>query len=133
MVQDVVIHNISAILIGAAQYKNEAYENEREWRLCMDTAINQTWYDEARQEFAKPKQCGDFELGKMSFSKKRGGTMSSYFDLCFKNRFPAIIKGIIMGPKSPNKDNIDLKKFLKIDGSDFQHWNIHRSKYRMHP
>jgi hypothetical protein len=37
---------------------------------------------------------------------------------------------IIMGPKSMDRDDADLRKFLKIDGLDFQRWNIRRSEYR---
>lgn len=126
-VQREVTSVISAVLIAAAQYKDKAYENEQEWRLCLDTDINRTWY-ESCDGLAKEKKCGNLELKPMSFSKKGGNRIYSYLDLCFGTRGPGMIKKIIMGPRSMNEGDIDLKMFLKSNRFDLQHLAIRRSE-----
>lgn len=127
MVQIMINADMSAVLIGAAQYKDKAYENEQEWRLCLGTAVNQTWY-ESCEGFAQPKKCGNLVLGRMSFSKRSGNRISSYFDLYFGGGVPGMIKKIIMGPRSMSQDDIDLKMLLKINGFNLGQGAIRRSE-----
>jgi hypothetical protein len=118
---------ISAVLIAAAQYKDKAYENEQEWRLCLDAGINQTWY-ESCEGFANEKKFGNLELKPISFSKKSRNRIYSYLDLCFGNRVSGLIKEIIMGPTSMNERDIDLRMFLKVNRFELQHLAIRKSE-----
>jgi len=119
MVLRCALSSISAILLSATQYKNEAYKDEKEWRLCLNTLLNQILYPEDIMAYARDMPCGDLVLGKMSFTNKWGNGFSSYFDLCFEQFHGAadFIKQIIIGPCSKlNANDLDVKIFLQING-----------------
>lgn len=124
MVLTEIIHVVSAILLSAIQYKHEGFEKEQEWRLCMDTFINQTWSEDCKK-FADERKCGN--LGKMSFTNKGGNVISSYFDLNFGCIASNMIKEIILGPRSMNEDDIDLEMFLHINGFNIRKADIRKS------
>ncbi|MFA5322959.1 MAG: DUF2971 domain-containing protein [Smithella sp.] len=122
-----IVHAVSACLLAAAQYKHKDYENEQEWRLCFDPLINQTWSKDCNN-FSDDKKCGDLVLKKMSFTNKGGNIISSYFDLYLGCMFSDMIKEVILGPRSMNEDNIDMKMFLQINGINLAKCYIHKSE-----
>ncbi len=123
MVLTCILNDVSAILLSAVQYKHHAYKDEREWRLCLNTQITQTYYPEDIKIYDQDKSYGDnseIVRKKISFTNKLGHGVSSYIDLSFKElKKTNFIKEIIIGPRSIiNKRDLDLKTFLFINGFD---------------
>ncbi|MGO9137232.1 MAG: DUF2971 domain-containing protein [Syntrophales bacterium] len=118
MVLRCILSDISAILLSAVQYKHDAYTNEKEWRLYLDSQITQLHYPEDVKKYSENKQYDDMVMKKISFTNKVNTGISSYFDLSFKKFKNAsnIIKKIIIGPRSIiNKSDLDLEILLHIN------------------
>lgn len=121
MVLTCILSDISTILLSAVKYKHKAYQNEKEWRLCLHSQITELYYPEDIKKYSKKDQCGDVVRNKISFINKLNIGISSYVDLFFgeSKKAPDIIKKIMIGPRSIiNKSDLDLKVLLNINGFD---------------
>lgn len=113
------LSGISAILLSAVKYKHEAYKDEKEWRLYLNSQITQLYYPEDIKKYSNNVQCGDMVRNKLSFDNKLNNGISSYFDLFFgkSKNAPNIIRKIVTGPRSIiNKNDLDLRVILNING-----------------
>ncbi len=113
-----IISDMSAILLSAVKYKPKAYENEKEWRLCLHSHLTELFYPEDIKKCSENNQYDDMVLNKISFSNKLNAGICSYFDLFFgKFKYASsIIKKIIIGPKSIiNESDLDLKVLLQVN------------------
>lgn len=113
MVITIIIHDAAAILMAASKYKSGYFQNECEWRICLTTFINETYYEDCA-DFSKDIIRGDYTLKKMQF-RNNGSQLISYMDLCFSNNLSGIIKNIVAGPRSDINDT-DLKMFFMMNG-----------------
>jgi len=118
MVMRCILSDVSAILLSAVKYKNEAYKKENEWRLFKSIPeITNIWRSEGSKRYSKDERYGDIVMKKISCINKPDGVISSCIDLDlgeFKNA-SKIIKKIILGPRFPiSKKDLDLRSFLHI-------------------
>jgi len=125
---------ISAILLSAIKYKHEAYKNEKEWRLYLNTPeITKLFYPEGIKKYSGKKHYVDVVRNEISFINKADKGISSYMDLSFGkfNDASKIITKIILGPRSMiNERDVDLRIFLHINNFDIGLPNIACSAIR---
>lgn len=132
---------LNAMVYNAIFYKNDAFSEEREWRLVYypfgsvrnlsirhkagEMSTNQLYYDKMRDVAQYGTQHKGLERSPIRFML-RDRSIISYVDLNFRDILPYCIKEIVLGPKNV-MDDLDLRLFLTENGIDLSFTKIVRS------
>lgn len=132
---------LNAMVYNAIFYKNDAFSEEREWRLVYypfgnirnlsirhkagEMSTNQLYYDKMHDVSQYGTQYKGLERSPIQFML-RDKSIISYVDLNFQKLLPYCIKEIVLGPKNV-MDDLDLRLFLTENGIDLSFTKIVRS------
>lgn len=132
---------INAMVYNAIFYKNDAFSEEREWRLVYypfgsvrnlsirhktsEMATHQLYYDKMDDIAKYGTQHKGLQRNPIQFML-RDKSITSYVDLSFRDVLPYCIREIVLGPKNV-MDDLDLRLFLTENGVDLSFTKIVRS------
>jgi len=82
LVMTMINSHISAIFGSAVQFKNNAFLNEKEWRLFLNTSINSAYTD--LSPYTHKLNYGEYTLKRVTFNNNNN-IIVSFMDLCFES------------------------------------------------
>lgn len=140
--ENIINSIITKMVYEAVFYKNNAFQEEKEWRLVYypfgniinlnrkhgyrDIVRNEIFYDKMIETKEYKTIANNFIRNSISFFY-RNNKIISYIDINFSNHSDWIIPRIILGPKCYN-DDLDLRLFLTCNGINITNIKIEKSK-----